>query len=42
MTIIRDGTGSGKKLKINSENQAETNAVYRPLEEHVNEVEHKS
>lgn len=39
--IIKDGAGSGNTVKINSENRMDTEAVTRPLDQHINEVYHK-
>lgn len=36
--IIKDGTGTGSTLKVNSENRLESEAIVRPLDQHLNEA----
>lgn len=38
MSIIKDGSGTGRTLRINSENRADVESVTRPLDQHINEV----
>ncbi len=41
MSIIQDGTGTGNTLKVNEENKLESNAIIRPLDQHINSVHQK-
>jgi hypothetical protein len=41
MSIIKDGSGTGNTLKINSENRASTDSISRPIGQHINELYEK-
>lgn len=37
MTIIKDGTGSGRHARVNVENRLDVESITRPIEQHINE-----
>ena len=41
MSIIKDGSGTGHTLKVNSENRAGTDSVSRSITQHINETHEK-
>lgn len=41
MSIIKDGSGSGRALRINKENRASTDTIIRSIAQHINEVYQK-
>jgi archaellum component FlaG (FlaF/FlaG flagellin family) len=41
MSIIKDGSGTGKTLRINTENRASTDSVTRTIGQHINEIYQK-
>lgn len=41
MSIIKDGSGSGKTLRVNVENRASVDSVSRTIGQHINEVYQK-
>ena len=42
MSIIRDGNGTGKSAKVNSENRLDVESITRPIDQHINELYAKS
>jgi len=41
MSIIKDGSGTGRTLRVNEENRADVEAISRPIEQHINELYEK-
>jgi hypothetical protein len=41
MSIIKDGSGTGRTMKINEENRADVEAISRPITQHINELYEK-
>jgi hypothetical protein len=40
-TIIKDGAGTGKTARVNTENRLDVESVSRPIEQHINELYQK-
>lgn len=41
MAVIKDGSGTGRQLRITAENRAAIDSVSRPISQHINEIYEK-